>query len=598
MRFLCKNGKFLAVFLCVLVLIQTIAYAENNSGIVGEKSATTAFEVDTPPQTSILYGDVNGDMSVSSRDYEMLEDYILGNITVAPSDSVFAAADVDINGVLDSFDYWYVFQHIMGIVKELPVVYSPSLIDELVHVSIDSVYGRHGDIITIPIRLQNVSSEGISNFGFNLSYDSKLFEFISVSKEISAHHSSKYVGTFSVMFTQKIEANFIDENQGIILSLGFRIKDDAAFGSYELNAKSLGMGSFDGKGLNKINYEYSGGQITVVPMIIGDINADSIIDSGDYTLMNGSLKGRKLPLLSSIIAADIDQNGVFDAADCDYMKQHLVMEIPLPTSATPTQATPTPTPKKPSKPPVDTSYMPTKRTSGDGNVIPKVTNAGVVPTNTPIITTPTPKTTSTPTSEIDEPIVEMPSVIFSDINGHWSEANLIKAHKLELIKGYGDGTVRPENPITRYETSILLVKLLGVSPEKKPEIIHLYDKETIPVWVSPYLNAVVDYGVMNGFTDGTFRGNKNLTRAEAATVLIKTYSLIKSVEEPGLKSFKPREIDKYKDYNKNHWANVYLDKAIEAKIMAGYMDETIKPDINVTRSEFFAMCINLINLLQ
>lgn len=50
---------------------------------------------------------------------------------------------------------------------------------------------------------------------------------------------------------------------------------------------------------------------------------------------------------------------------------------------------------------------------------------------------------------------------FSDIEGHWAEDNIIVAQQLGLIKGYPDGTFRPNEHMTRAEVVSLIVKSLG-----------------------------------------------------------------------------------------------------------------------------------------
>ena len=49
---------------------------------------------------------------------------------------------------------------------------------------------------------------------------------------------------------------------------------------------------------------------------------------------------------------------------------------------------------------------------------------------------------------------------FSDISGHWAEKAIIKAVNNGWIKGYDDGTFRPNNPITRGQMAKILYNLM------------------------------------------------------------------------------------------------------------------------------------------
>ena len=53
------------------------------------------------------------------------------------------------------------------------------------------------------------------------------------------------------------------------------------------------------------------------------------------------------------------------------------------------------------------------------------------------------------------------SVPFTDISGHWAEDNIKKAYELGYISGYPDGTFRPNEPITRAEVASLINNVLN-----------------------------------------------------------------------------------------------------------------------------------------
>ena len=51
---------------------------------------------------------------------------------------------------------------------------------------------------------------------------------------------------------------------------------------------------------------------------------------------------------------------------------------------------------------------------------------------------------------------------FSDVSGHWAEAWIEQLKAEGITSGYPDGTYRPENPVTRAEMAVFLVKAFGL----------------------------------------------------------------------------------------------------------------------------------------
>ncbi|WP_010248927.1 cellulase family glycosylhydrolase [Acetivibrio cellulolyticus] len=96
-------------------------------------STPTKAPTATPTKTSsypVTYGDVDGNGSVNSLDFAYLRQYLLGSIKVFPGANGSAAADVDGSGSVNSLDFAYMRQYLLGIIKVFPaegiVVVSPT----------------------------------------------------------------------------------------------------------------------------------------------------------------------------------------------------------------------------------------------------------------------------------------------------------------------------------------------------------------------------------------------------------------------------------------------------------------------------------------
>ena len=52
--------------------------------------------------------------------------------------------------------------------------------------------------------------------------------------------------------------------------------------------------------------------------------------------------------------------------------------------------------------------------------------------------------------------------MFTDIGGHWAQLHIEKLYNYGVVNGFGDGTFRPDQPITRAEASAMVSNALSV----------------------------------------------------------------------------------------------------------------------------------------
>lgn len=157
---------------------------------------------------------------------------------------------------------------------------------------------------------------------------------------------------------------------------------------------------------------------------------------------------------------------------------------------------------------------------------------------------------------------------------HWE--NLDNRH-IAYLEGYEDGTIKPENNITREEIATVLYRL---SDDKN---INNNSKEYKDLnkdkWSYDAINYLVNNNILKGYEDGTIRPENNITRAEVATIITR----YKNLNADNIKKeSKLTDID-------GHWAEESIKIAEENNIIKGYEDNTFKPDENITRAEFTAI---------
>ncbi len=123
------------------------------------------------------------------------------------------------------------------------------------------------------------------------------------------------------------------------------------------------------------------------------------------------------------------------------------------------------------------------------------------------------------TSQIPDGVYDPydPSGLFSDMPyGTWYYANVRYALSIGLVNGYTDGTFRPTAAIRRSEVVTILYRMSG-SPA--PEGTAVFTDVPENTWYSDAVSWAAENGIVTGYTDGTFRPNQALTRAQFAVFL-------------------------------------------------------------------------------
>lgn len=124
---------------------------------------------------------------------------------------------------------------------------------------------------------------------------------------------------------------------------------------------------------------------------------------------------------------------------------------------------------------------------------------------------------------------EKVAINYKDVpNGAWFYETIAKAKAVGYIGGYEDGTIRPNNPITRAEAAAIIMRIKGLTAEPD-ETARFVDRAAIPAWSQGAVGAVVKAGIMGGYPDSNFKAQNFITRAEAVVALGRALSLAETV---------------------------------------------------------------------
>ncbi len=114
------------------------------------------------------------------------------------------------------------------------------------------------------------------------------------------------------------------------------------------------------------------------------------------------------------------------------------------------------------------------------------------------------------------------SVQFTDVSGsEWYAPYTAAAAAAGLFIGYGDGTFGPERPVTRQEIAAVLVRA-GEFTAASGAKLTFADAGSVESWAAGAIAAAVEEGLVKGYGDGTFKPLEPVTRAECAVLVYRT----------------------------------------------------------------------------
>lgn len=161
---------------------------------------------------------------------------------------------------------------------------------------------------------------------------------------------------------------------------------------------------------------------------------------------------------------------------------------------------------------------------------------------------------------------------FIDINNHWAKEQIDTFTKDGYINGYGDGTFRPDESITRAEFVKILNKYFGLTKRSGKVFI-----DTENHWAKEQIDIAVTNGVANGVSKTEFKPDDPITREQAAK-MIANYKNINDINHD--------KLNNYIDGNLvSSWAKDSVEGILEHRYMQGYDDKTFRPNSNITRAE-------------
>lgn len=161
-------------------------------------------------------------------------------------------------------------------------------------------------------------------------------------------------------------------------------------------------------------------------------------------------------------------------------------------------------------------------------------------------------------------------VAFTDIKGHWAQKNIENLAGKGVVNGYTDGSFRPDRTMSRAEFAAILVQALGLTSKGNKDFADTTDH-----WARQVISTAYAYGIIQGYDSVTFGPDDFITREEMAQMVVQAFQL-----DDALTSKTFADQDKIAA-----WARKAMMIAVDYGIMKGYPNNMLKPQSHASRAE-------------
>lgn len=150
---------------------------------------------------------------------------------------------------------------------------------------------------------------------------------------------------------------------------------------------------------------------------------------------------------------------------------------------------------------------------------------------------------------------------------------------MAYLNGYPDGTFRPDRNMTRAEAAQLFYNLLLA---KDVAATVSFDDVDSSAWYAEAVDTLASLGIINGVGDGKFEPERSITRAEFTTIAMRFAKLPAGGENI------------FSDVAQGDWFYRYVVGSIQYGWINGYPDGTFRPNNTITRAEVTTIVNNML----
>ncbi|WP_028552562.1 NEAT domain-containing protein [Paenibacillus sp. UNC451MF] len=194
-------------------------------------------------------------------------------------------------------------------------------------------------------------------------------------------------------------------------------------------------------------------------------------------------------------------------------------------------------------------------------------------------------TVEQPTDPTEQPTDPMGQTTgMKDIQTHWAKTLIERAVALGIVNGYEDGTFQPDSEVSRAEFTAMIGRALKLQGQTNE--LSFADSDRIPSWVKPTLAQAVNEGIISSYEDQTFRAERKITRSEIAVMIARALKL-SDASKAVLPFADAEEIPQ--------WARAQVTAAVELGMINGRENNLFAPNASATRAEAVTLILAMLN---
>lgn len=170
---------------------------------------------------------------------------------------------------------------------------------------------------------------------------------------------------------------------------------------------------------------------------------------------------------------------------------------------------------------------------------------------------------------------------YTDLEAHYAKAAVETWSGYDVLKGYPDGSFKPNDPVTRAEMAVVLDRVMGYQATAENTFSDVPDR----AWYAQSVLHLVAEGIFQGRKAGQMMPNAPITRQEALAALARAMAVEESGEAPGFAD----------DGAVSSWAMGDLAAMKAAGYIQGDKNGNVRPDDPITRAELVTILDRMVS---
>ncbi|MDP2857503.1 MAG: S-layer homology domain-containing protein [Bacillota bacterium] len=180
---------------------------------------------------------------------------------------------------------------------------------------------------------------------------------------------------------------------------------------------------------------------------------------------------------------------------------------------------------------------------------------------------------------------------FTDTALHWAYNDIVAMAARAVAMGMPDGSFAPDARVTRAQFAALLTRTLGKSPA---EPAGRFSDVRPWAWYYDAVETAASLGLVKGYENGTFKPDAQISRQEMATMVTRAMGLLKTLTALDAASVDATLLVFADTPNIGTWAKESVAQAVKAGIVQGRTPTTFQPAADSTRAESVVMLKRLL----